>query len=150
MRKFSITSGCKRNTEKLKIAMISFAITENQNRRRISSLFASRYNSISNTIYLRGLVSLRGTAAARRQLCRRCARFWRFWEALNSVKPWTGDIWPEWPGLSGGGWLPADTSRAPNEPSAKFSQSRRRPLLGGLSPGWKRLLAQSISHLKHY
>ena len=33
------------------------------------------------------------------------------------------------------------------EPSAKFSQSRRRPLLG-LSPGRKCLLA--LSHLRHY
>ena len=38
-------------------------------------------------------------------------------------------------------------TRAANEPSAKFSQSQRSPLLGP-SPGWKRLLA--LSHLRHY
>ena len=38
-------------------------------------------------------------------------------------------------------------SRAANEPSAKFSQSQRRPLQKP-SPGWKRL--QSLSHLRHY
>ena len=38
------------------------------------------------------------------------------------------------------------TTRAANEPSAKFSKSQRRPLLGP-SPGWKCLLA--LSHLRH-
>ena len=37
--------------------------------------------------------------------------------------------------------------RASNEGSRRFSQSRRRPLIGP-SPGWKRLLA--LSQLRHY
>ena len=40
------------------------------------------------------------------------------------------------------------SDRAENKPSAKFSQSRRRPLLGP-SPGWKTLLALALSHLRH-
>ena len=64
----------------------------------------------------------------------------------NMSRCWREEKWYRH-AVTGRGRAAFMSSRVSNKDYPKFSQSRRRPLLGP-SPGWKRLLA--LSHLRHY
>ena len=63
----------------------------------------------------------------------------------NMSRCWRGEKW-YCHAVTGRGRAAFMSSRVSNKDYPKFSQSRRRPLLGP-SPGWKRLLA--LLHLRH-